>query len=188
MPPARVEGNVERRIGLSRHREHGLSVHAELGFLGDEPQAVEVGIRAGSHRDQRLATHFMAADPRFRAIRVEGSESKAQNVNAALSETTGEFIGIFDADHHPEPNGFRRAWRWLDSGYDIVQGHCAVRNGDETWVSRMVAVEFEAIYAVSHPGRARLHHFGIFGGSNGYWKAHLLHAIRMVAASRPTHS
>jgi cellulose synthase/poly-beta-1,6-N-acetylglucosamine synthase-like glycosyltransferase len=57
-----------------------------------------------------------------------------------------------------------------------------VRNGDETWVSRLVAVEFEAIYAVSHPGRARLHHFGIFGGSNGYWKAQLLHEIRMHAS------
>ena len=121
------------------------------------------------------------ADPRFKVIQVEGSESKAQNVNAALSEATGEFIGIFDADHHPDPHCFRRAWRWLASGYDIVQGHCLVRNGDETWVSRMVAIEFEGIYAVSHPGRARLHHFGIFGGTNGYWKARLLHETRMHA-------
>ncbi|MDQ6721230.1 MAG: response regulator, partial [Candidatus Dormibacteraeota bacterium] len=122
------------------------------------------------------------ADPRLKLIRVDGSESKAQNVNAALSEATGEFIGIFDADHHPDPHCFRRAWRWLASGYDIVQGHCLVRNGNETWVSRIVAVEFEAIYAVSHPGRARLHHFGIFGGSNGYWQARLLHEIRMHAS------
>jgi cellulose synthase/poly-beta-1,6-N-acetylglucosamine synthase-like glycosyltransferase len=43
----------------------------------------------------------------------------------------------------------------------------------------MVAVEFEAIYAVSHPGRARLHGFGIFGGSNGYWRTELLRRIRM---------
>ena len=121
-------------------------------------------------------------DRRFKVVRVEGSESKAQNVNAALSEATGEFIGIFDADHHPDPHCFRRAWRWLASGYDVVQGHCMVRNGHETWVSRMVAVEFEAIYAVSHPGRARLHDFGIFGGSNGYWKARLLHETRMHAS------
>jgi len=118
-------------------------------------------------------------DRQFKAIHVEGSESKAQNVNTALSEATGEFIGIFDADHHPDPHCFRRAWRWLASGYDIVQGHCMVRNGDETWISRMVAVEFEAIYAVSHPGRARLHHFGIFGGTNGYWRASVLHETRM---------
>ena len=43
----------------------------------------------------------------------------------------------------------------------------------------MVAVEFEAIYAVSHPGRARLHGFGIFGGANGYWRTDVLRQVRM---------
>ena len=118
-------------------------------------------------------------DPRLIPFRVDGSTSKAQNVNAALAVATGEFVGVFDADHHPDADGFRRAWRWLSRGYDIVQGHCLVRNGDESWVARLVAVEFEAIYAVSHPGRARLHGFGIFGGSNGYWRTELLRQTRM---------
>ena len=43
----------------------------------------------------------------------------------------------------------------------------------------MVAVEFEQISAVSQPGRARMHGFGIFGGSNGYWKTDLLRQTRM---------
>ena len=63
-----------------------------------------------------------------------------------------------------------------------MQGHCVVRNGDASWVARLVAVEFEAIYAVSHPGRARLHGFGIFGGSNGYWRTESLRQIRMQGA------
>jgi len=150
----------------------------------DYPAGLQIVLAYNSPRSlpvEETLREMALADPRFRAIRVEGSESKAQNVNAALSEATGEFIGIFDADHHPDPHCFRRAWRWLASGYDIVQGHCMVRNGDETWVSRLVAVEFEAIYAVSHPGRARLHDFGIFGGSNGYWRAHLLRETRMHA-------
>jgi cellulose synthase/poly-beta-1,6-N-acetylglucosamine synthase-like glycosyltransferase len=54
-----------------------------------------------------------------------------------------------------------------------------VRNGDASWVARTIAVEFESIYAVSHPGRARLHGFGIFGGSNGYWRTSLLRLVRM---------
>jgi hypothetical protein len=29
---------------------------------------------------------------------------------AALSHVRGEFVGIFDADHEPEPDCFRRAW------------------------------------------------------------------------------
>jgi cellulose synthase/poly-beta-1,6-N-acetylglucosamine synthase-like glycosyltransferase len=92
---------------------------------------------------------------------------------------TGEFVGVFDADHHPDPDSYRRAWCWLSHGYDVVQGHCVVRNGRSSWVARTVAVEFEAIYAVSHPGRARLHGFAIFGGSNGYWRTDLLRRIRM---------
>jgi cellulose synthase/poly-beta-1,6-N-acetylglucosamine synthase-like glycosyltransferase len=115
----------------------------------------------------------------FIPLKVEGSTSKAQNVNAALSLVSGEFIGVFDADHQPDANSFRRAWDWLASGYDVVQGHCFIRNGDASWVARTVAIEFEQIYAVAHPGRWRLHGFGIFGGSNGYWRADLLRSIRM---------
>ena len=120
-----------------------------------------------------------ARDARLLLLRVETSTSKAQNVNAALAYVRGEFVGIFDADHHPAQGSFSRAWRWLSDGYDVVQGHCVVRNGDASWVAGMVAVEFEVIYGVSHPGRARLHGFGIFGGSNGYWRRDVLRQIRL---------
>ncbi len=118
-------------------------------------------------------------DPRLQLLRVPNSTSKAQNINAAVAEVTGEFVGIFDADHQPDPDSFSRAWRWLAEGYDIIQGHCVIRNGKSNALARMVAVEFESIYAVSHPGRMRLYKFGIFGGSNGFWKTELLHRTRM---------
>jgi DNA-binding response OmpR family regulator/cellulose synthase/poly-beta-1,6-N-acetylglucosamine synthase-like glycosyltransferase len=128
---------------------------------------------------ETVLRQIAARDARFLPLRVEDSTSKAQNVNFALAEVSGEFVGVFDADHHPQPQNFMRAWRWLSSGYDVVQGHCQVRNGDEAWVAQMVSVEFEVIYAVSHPGRARLYNFGVFGGSNGYWKTELLRQTRM---------
>lgn len=148
----------------------------------DYPAETQIILAYNTPRDMPIEAtlrELAKQDPRFVPYRVEGSTSKAQNVNAALAESHGEFIGIFDADHQPAPNSFKRAWRWLSNGFDVVQGHCLIRNGEESWVSRMVAVEFESIYAVSHPGRARLHDFGIFGGSNGYWKADLLRRIRM---------
>jgi cellulose synthase/poly-beta-1,6-N-acetylglucosamine synthase-like glycosyltransferase/GGDEF domain-containing protein len=124
--------------------------------------------------------HAIAAHhPQFQPLKVEGSVSKAQNVNAALAVARSEITGVFDADHHPDPQAFRRAARWLANGVDVVQGHCLVRNGAETFVSRLVAVEFEAIYAVSHPGRARVHGFGIFGGTNGFWRTDVLKQKRM---------
>ncbi len=117
--------------------------------------------------------------PHLDILRVPDSSSKAQNVNAALLVARGEFIGIFDADHHPMPGAFTRAWHWIADGADVVQGHCVVRNGDDSVIARTVAVEFEQIYAVSHPGRASMHRFGLFGGSNGYWRASVLRQMRM---------
>ena len=139
-----------------------------VAYNTPEPMAIEDDLHA-------MAQH----DPRVVPLKVPNSTSKAQNVNAAMSHVTGEFVGMFDADHHPEPLAFRRAWRWLSNGYDVVQGHCVIRNGDASLVARTVAVEFESIYAVSHPGRTALHGFGIFGGSNGYWRTSLLAETRM---------
>lgn len=119
------------------------------------------------------------ANERLTVLKVPDSTSKAQNVNAALHVVEGEFVGVFDADHHPVPGSFDRAWRWIAGGHDVVQGHCVIRNGDDGWLQRLVAVEFEQIYAVAHPGRANLHEFGIFGGSNGYWRTSELQRIRM---------
>jgi cellulose synthase/poly-beta-1,6-N-acetylglucosamine synthase-like glycosyltransferase/GGDEF domain-containing protein len=124
--------------------------------------------------------HKMADEnPYLDVVRVEGSTSKAQNVNAVLHMARGAITGMFDADHEPRPGSFERAWRWLTDGYDVVQGHCLTRNGDASWLAKMIAVEFESIYAVAHPGRAKLHRFGVFGGSNGYWRTELLHETRM---------
>jgi cellulose synthase/poly-beta-1,6-N-acetylglucosamine synthase-like glycosyltransferase len=149
----RVEYPGPLQVVLAYNTPHDLPVEATLQDLAE--------------RDDRLLV-----------LRVPDSTSKAQNVNAALSQVTGDFTGVFDADHHPDPDSFIRAWRWLSAGYGIVQGHPVVRNGDTSWVARTVAVEFESIYAVSHPGRNRLHTFGIFGGSNGYWRTSLLRETR----------
>ncbi len=146
------------------------------------PNHLQVILAYNSPKDMAIERHLMALAgryPNFLPYRVPGSTSKAQNVNAAIQRCTGKFVGVFDADHWPDSGSFERAWCWLSNGFDIVQGHCLIRNGDDSWVSRMVAVEFETIYTVSFPGRALLYGFGIFSGSNGYWKTDLLRFTRM---------
>jgi hypothetical protein len=129
---------------------------------------------------ERRLRALAASDARLEIVGVPGSTSKAQNINAAVRLAGGDVVGVFDADHCPAPGSFVRAARWIGGGRaDVVQGHCVVRNVDESWLTRTVAVEFEGIYAVAHPGRSLLHGFGIFGGSNGYWRADLLRRVRM---------
>jgi len=118
----------------------------------------------------------------FRVIKVDKSQSKADNLNYFFTLNTGaDIICVFDADHYPHPYGCRWAVeRFIqDKKADIVQGRCVVFNAKVSWLSSMIAVEFDKIYAVSHPGRAALMGFGLFTGSNGFWRAALLRDLKM---------
>lgn len=135
------------------------------------------------HPAEAVLEAAAAIEPRLTVVRVPGSRSKAENVNAALRVASGGIIAIFDADHIPEPGAADRAWRWLAAGADCVQGRCRVRlRPGPLWrrlLQRIVAAEFETMYAVGHPGRTVLHGFGIFGGSNGWWRAEVLRRLRL---------
>lgn len=117
--------------------------------------------------------------PELVLLNVEGSRSKAENVNAALAIVTGEITGILDADHRPNADCFDRAWRWLATGqYAAVQGRNVIRNYRENILTRLIGVEFECMYGVSHPAKSLLVDTGMFCGSNGYWRTSILQRIR----------
>ena len=56
-------------------------------------------------------------------------------------------------------------------------GACSIRR--DSWLSWIVAAEFEDMYNVGHRGRTSLFGIGVFGGSNGCWRRNLLCAIGM---------
>lgn len=120
--------------------------------------------------------------PELKVLRVEGSHSKAENLNAALNLVTGEITCIVDADHHPAPDCFFRAWRWLEHDYDVVQGRNIIRNHESNLLTQNIAIEFETVYGVSHAAKSFLTDSTIFGGSNGYWRTSVLQRIRFNPA------
>ncbi len=120
---------------------------------------------------------WAAREPRLDVLRVEDSTSKAENVMAALASVRGEIVGILDADHQLRPDAAQLASRWINAGYDVVQGRCVVRNARENLLTRIIAFEFETIYGVAHAGRSLLLDTGIFGGANGWWRTSTLRTI-----------
>ena len=120
--------------------------------------------------------------PELRLLRVEGSHSKAENLNAALNLVTGEITCILDADHIPAPDCFFRAWRWLERDYAVVQGRNVIRNHDHDLLAQNIAIEFETVYGISHAAKSFLTDSTIFGGSNGYWRTSVLRKIRFNPA------
>ncbi|KAL5320385.1 hypothetical protein ACEPPN_011186 [Leptodophora sp. 'Broadleaf-Isolate-01'] len=120
--------------------------------------------------------------PELRVIKVPGSKSKADNINYYCSLNTGAHVSaIYDCDHYPHPYGPRWAMeRFATSkSVDIVQGRCVIFNASVNLLTAMISVEFDKIYAVSHPGRSAMFDFGLFCGSNGFWRTSLLRELRM---------
>jgi cellulose synthase/poly-beta-1,6-N-acetylglucosamine synthase-like glycosyltransferase len=127
-------------------------------------------------RDLALKVHEL------RVIKVPNSKSKADNTNYYCTLNTGADVSaIFDCDHYPHPYGPRWAMERFagNSLIDIVQGRCVVFNAEESTLTAMIAVEFDKIYAVSHPGRSAMFDFGLFCGSNGFWRTSLLQELKM---------
>jgi len=106
------------------------------------------------------------------------SRSKSENLNYALEIASGEMIVLLDADHLVAPDCLKRAWRWLDEGYNVVQGRCKIRNGRRSPVSALVEVEFEVIYGISHYAKSKLFDSTLFGGTNGYWRSALIKKLK----------
>jgi cellulose synthase/poly-beta-1,6-N-acetylglucosamine synthase-like glycosyltransferase len=107
-----------------------------------------------------------------------GSRSKSENLNYALEIASGEMIVLLDADHLVASDCLMRAWRWLDEGYDVVQGRCKIRNGRKSPISALVEVEFEAIYGISHYAKSKIFDSTLFGGTNGYWRSSVIKKIK----------
>ncbi|OKL55918.1 hypothetical protein UA08_08825 [Talaromyces atroroseus] len=127
---------------------------------------------------------LMAHNPKnLRVVKVPNSKSKADNINYYCNalETDADVSAIFDCDHYPHPYAPRWAMERFvkDKQVDIVQGRCVVLNTDDNMMTAMIGIEFDKIYAVSHPGRSEMFHFGLFCGSNGYWRTSLLRALKM---------
>ncbi len=115
----------------------------------------------------------------FTPLRVPESRSKAENINAAMGLVRGDVTLLLDADHRPARDAAVRALRWFGAGYDIVQGRCVIREHAGSWLARIVAVEFEQIYAVAHAGRSLAFDTAMFGGTNGWWRTSVLRQIGM---------
>lgn len=149
----------------------------DLDFPGKAPQVLLAYNTPVHMRIEDELQELAGEIPMLDVVRVEGSASKAENVMGVLEYVRGDVVAILDTDHHLRPDAARRAIRWLDAGYDVVQGRCVVRNARRNLLTRMIAFEFEVIYAVAHVGRSLLVDTAIFGGANGWWRTEALREI-----------
>ena len=168
-----VPRGVALDIVLSHNGGGDKHLRKLASIISDLQQELDQ-LQAGQHNSQI----------RLRQYHVINSCSKAENVNHVLERMMRdeadwpeqpEVVALFDADAHPHGENMVRAIKTLAStNADIVQGRNCVARG-----FKFVAIEFDIIYCIYHPGGEILRGFGLFGGSNGYWKFDMINEIRM---------
>lgn len=116
-------------------------------------------------------------------LKVPGSTSKAENLTHFFASATGaDIYGLFDCDHFLHSYNPRwAAERFLSEGsaVDIVQGRCVVYNSNKSFMAKMIGLEFDQRHGLTWPGRSLMFGFGLFHGSNGYWRAKSIKGLGM---------
>lgn len=123
--------------------------------------------------EDRIEKYYLQNSEWFSHQRVEGSRTKAENLNWVINnakDRIGEILAIYDADHRPLFTNFDRVNYWFDRPeVDYVQGKCKIRSDGSLWDS-IVGLNFNMMYDVAHRFRTNFYKLSLFGGSNGFWR------------------
>jgi cellulose synthase/poly-beta-1,6-N-acetylglucosamine synthase-like glycosyltransferase len=158
---------------------HLVSSLLALDYPADRLQLVVVN-DSSSDATGEILDELSREEPLLRCIhRPDGAGGgKSGALNAALAVATGEIIIVFDADHTPRPDVVRRLVRHFeDPSVGAVQGRCAIRNPEDSLLTRLIAIDYMAGYLVNEYGRQSMFRLPAYGGANCAVRATSLRAI-----------
>jgi cellulose synthase/poly-beta-1,6-N-acetylglucosamine synthase-like glycosyltransferase len=131
---------------------------------------MEVIIVDGNSSDStgKVCSEFVAKYPQTFAFITENHEAKGKPgaLNLAMPFTTGEIVGVFDADSVPEKNVLKKVASYLnDKKIMAVQGTTTSINERKNILTRVVAMEEKAWFQALLSGKEKLHLFLPLNGS-----------------------
>jgi cellulose synthase/poly-beta-1,6-N-acetylglucosamine synthase-like glycosyltransferase len=103
-------------------------------------------------------------------------QTKPRALNIALSSARGQLLVVYDAEDFPAPDQLRLAAARFaaEKDLDCLQGRLAIRNGEESWLSRQFAVEYATLFDFINPGLCALNLPIALGGSSNHFRVRSL--------------
>jgi cellulose synthase/poly-beta-1,6-N-acetylglucosamine synthase-like glycosyltransferase len=138
---------------------------------------IEIVIVDGNSRDKtiQVCNEFSKKYPNIKVIAEEESHGKPAALNLALSHTTMEIVGIFDADSLPDRNVLNKAAAYFeDNKIMAIQGRTTSINEKSNALTRVIAMEEKAWFQMLLSGREQLQLFVPLNGSCQFVKRTVL--------------
>ena len=107
--------------------------------------------------------------------------TKPRALNIALPLVRGEFLVVFDAEDAPAPGQLREAAeRFLRAPRELacLQARLAIDNIEDSWLTRLFAIEYAVLFDVLNPGLAGLGLPLPLGGSSNHFRTAVLREVR----------
>ena len=131
---------------------------------------LEIIIVDGNSTDStcRVCSDYVMKYPQLFSLINEppGAKGKPAALNLALSHTTGDIIGVFDADSLPESDVLKKVASYFnDKETMAVQGRAISLNEKKNILTRVISIEEKAWYQALLIGREKMQLFVPLNGS-----------------------
>jgi cellulose synthase/poly-beta-1,6-N-acetylglucosamine synthase-like glycosyltransferase len=105
--------------------------------------------------------------------------TKPRALNAAVEAASGDLVVVFDAEDRPDPGQLRAAAERFAAAPRLacLQARLTVDHADETWITRMFALDYAALFHVVKPGLAALGLPVPLGGTSNHFRASALRRV-----------
>ena len=139
---------------------------------------LEVIVVDGNSNDEtcKICSEYSKQHPNMIKIIVEKkSKGKPAALNLGLSVSTGEIVGLFDADSLPKQDALNKVVSYFnDKKIVAVQGRTTSLNEKSNALTRVIAMEEKAWFQMLLSGREKLHLFVPLNGSCQFVKRSVL--------------
>jgi len=158
--PAKAEPILGRTIEtVLKHVDYPLKMK-EIIVVTDDPH----GERIAFVYQQRFPENVKLL------ARREMFPTKPSALNDALQLCTGDVISIVDVEDIPDRDVFlKAAAALLNHNYDVAQVILRINNEDDSWISRIFAMEYAGWFRIWLNGRAKLGLYTPLGGTGNYF-------------------
>lgn len=130
----------------------------------------------------RQALEDLALGPAYEIIVAPAGapRTKPRALNVALPLLRGTFVVVFDAEDVPGPAQLREAAERFERAprtLACLQARLAIDNIDDSWLTRLFAIEYAILFDVLHQGMAGLQLPIPLGGSSNHFRTSVLREV-----------
>ena len=162
------------------HLPETISKLREINYPNNKLQIILSYERSSTDQSRQIAKNAAEGSEVFEVLKHDSPlGGKAKNVNYALNHTSGEIIGIIDADMRVEDDLIRRVVGWFSTKPDLscLRGQTYAYNSDDSVLALHAAVERDLVEIADVYARELIGGFKLYGGGHAFFRQSVFERI-----------